>query len=192
MLFVAPTATRDPDTSKHMCDYRCAFTSTQSNWAGKATSDCGKHTKPWAFVRCDACPDGPVHRCTECYTKYGTTMRRRIPEIEKHQGAKCVTRPELEALLNVNFRQLASGEAAAGHQLLEYVSEVELKGGKRVHVWRWRSRCPCCYDFKVPEIKPAMPADFPRREVDVRDDVTMVVQAPILDNVTGMVQAQCL
>ena len=189
MLFVAPTATRDPDTSKHMCDYRCAFTSTQSNWAGKATSDCGKHTKPWAFVRCDACPDGPVHRCTECYTKYGTTMRRRIPEIEKHQGAKCVTRPELEALLNVNFRQLASGEAAAGHQLLEYVSEVELKGGKRVHVWRWRSRCPCCYDFKVPEIKPAMPADFPRREVDVRDDVTMVVQAPILDNVTGMVQA---
>ena len=189
MLFVAPTATRDPDTSKHMCDYRCAFTSTQSNWAGKATAECWKYTKPWAFVRCDACPDGPVHRCTECYTKYGTTMRRRIPEIEKHQGAKCVTRPELEALLNVNFRQLASGEAAAGHQLLEYVSEVELKGGKRVHVWRWRSRCPCCYDFKVPEIKPAMPADFPRREVDVRDDVTMVVQAPILDNVTGMVQA---
>ena len=99
MLFVAPTATRDPDTSKHMCDYRCAFTSTQSNWAGKATAECWKYTKPWAFVRCDACPDGPVHRCTECYTKYGTTMRRRVPEIEKHQGAKCVTRPELEALL---------------------------------------------------------------------------------------------
>jgi len=170
-----------------MSDCRCAFTSTQSNWVGKAFADCSKHSKPWAFVRCDACPDGPVFRCTECYTKFGTTMRRRVPEIEKHQRANIVTRPELEALFNVNWRQLASGEAAAGHELLEYVGEVELKGGNCVHVWRWRSRCPCCYEFKVPEIKPAMPAGFQSREVDVRDDVTIVAQAPILNDVTGMV-----
>ena len=77
---------------------------------------------------CDSCTPGhPVFRCTECYHKFGTTCRRRLPKIEKHQGATIVKTPEVKALLSVDFRRLASGEAAAGHELLEYLERVKLK-----------------------------------------------------------------
>ena len=152
-----------------MSDVRCAFTSTQSSWTGVALADCCQNKKAWALIRCDSCTPGhPVFRCTECYHKFGTTCRRRLPEIEKHQGATVVKAPEVKALLSVDFRRLASGEAAAGHELLEYLERVKLKDGKDCAVWRWREQCPGCYDFEVPKIEPAMPAAFPGLPVLIR------------------------
>ena len=44
--------------------------------------------------------------------KFQATMRRRLPELEKHQKAKVVRTPELAALLEIDFKQLALGSAA--------------------------------------------------------------------------------
>ena len=53
-------------------------------------------------------------------------------------------------------------------------------------MWRWRGRCPCCYDFDIPALQPAMPADFASRPPAVVADVTMMHSAPGIDKVTGL------
>ena len=63
-----------------------------------------------------------------------------------------VRRPELNALLEIDFAALAVG------QLDEHAEShlVKISDG----VWRWRGRCPSCYDFTVPEVQQQMPSGF--------------------------------
>ena len=94
--------------------------------------------------------------------------------------------PEVSALSTINFRELAGGAGAVGHEMIEFVEAVTLKNGKLVSIWRWCGRCPCCYDFEVPEIEPAMPNDFSSRPPVVRDEITLELQPPTVDEVTGL------
>ena len=100
----------------------------------------------------------PLHRVQH---KFQTTLVRRVHELERHLNVSAFMTPEVSALSTINFRELAGGAGAVGHEMIEFVEAVTLKNGKLVSIWRWCGRgCPCCYDFEVPEIEPAMP---PRR-----------------------------
>ena len=154
-----------------MDDRRCCFTSSTSTWEARSFADCAAHRGAWAWLACDTCRS-PVrsHRCTVCYVKFQSTLRRRVPELEKHQKAKLVRTPEIAALLEIDFKQLPYGRAAAGHPAVELVEEGGEHGGC---VWRWRSRCPCCYDFEVPALhQRAMPDDFASRAAAVETRAT--------------------
>lgn len=124
-----------------------------------------------------------TYRCTVCYDRFQSTLKRRLPNVAQLQKAKVVKTPEIEALLTIDFKQLASGAAATANPAIELVEEGGEAGGC---VWRWRGRCPSCYDFKIPELKPAMPADFPTRPPAVVEDVTIIADVPGIDDVTGL------
>ena len=166
---------------------RCAFTSNQSTYDGRSFADCAGNKGAWAFVRCDACePEQQVFRCTACYHKFQTTLRRRLPELEKHQRAEVVSAAELTALLEIDFKALAAPGGAAKHDELEL---VEAGGQDQVRVWRWRGRCPCCYDFVVPVVRAAMPTKFTDLEPKLLGDEIIMVEAPVLDDATGLRRA---
>ena len=154
-----------------MGDRRCCFTSSTSTWEGRSFADCAAHHGAWAFVACDRCRPVRSFRCTVCYNKFQSALKRRLPELEQHQKAKVLMRPEIEALLDIDFKQLAFGSAAAGHPAIELLDEGGEAGGC---LWRWRQQCPCCYDFEIPALKPAMPADFASRPPKVVEDVTIM------------------
>ena len=166
-----------------MGDRRCCFTSSTSTWEGRSFADCAAHHGAWAFVACDRCRPVRSFRCTVCYNKFQSALKRRLPELEQHQKAKVLMRPEIEALLDIDFKQLAFGSAAAGHPAIELLEEGGEAGGC---LWRWRQQCPCCYDFEIPALKPAMPADFASRPPKVVEDVTIMHDAPGIDDVTGL------
>ena len=43
--------------------------------------------------------------------------------------------------------------------------------------WRWRHACPCCYDFKVPDVKPAMSEGYAQRAPLVKSIYELFVLA---------------
>ena len=167
-----------------MEDRRCCFTSSTSTWEAKSFADCSKHKQPWAFLRCDECTPGgpPRYRCTECYHKFQATLNRRLPELEQHMKCKALLGPELKALSEINFRQLAGGTDAPGHEAIELVEEGD------VCVWRWRGRCPCCFDFVVDKVAPVMPTTFASCEPNIVEDIVLRIQAPVVDTVSGLEQ----
>ena len=144
-------------------DRRCAFTSNQSTWDERAFADCNKNHGAWAFIYCESCiPGERVYRCTACYHKFQQTLRRRLPELERNLHAKVVATAELDALLVIDFRALAiEAPGTSLHpalQLVESGSEAGCDYGRKSFCWR--GSCPCCYDFVVPDVQPAMPAGF--------------------------------
>ena len=171
-----------------MSDCRCAFTSTQSTWTDESFADCTSNKGPWAFIYCEACiPGQRVYRCTACFHKFQQALRRRLPELERHQKAKVVRGPELDLLLDADFRGLAAGTALAdGHATLELV-EAGAEGGQRLY--RFIGNCPCCYDFAVPAVRAAMPAGFAELK-PVVEEATCVLAVPVVDDTTGLVCAE--
>ena len=125
----------------------CAFTSSTSTWDAQSFADCSKHRGCLAWLRCDCCiGKQQLDRCTECFHKFQTTLKRRLPLIEQQLKANVELRPEIEALLTIDFKELARGVDRLGH--FELVSEVPLvwrwkPGSTFQHVPRARDRRPC-------------------------------------------------
>ena len=66
----------------------CTFTSCFSTWDGKQFADCCATSKPFKFVFCDQCDtDLELARCSMCYAKFASKLKRRLPEIASSMGA---------------------------------------------------------------------------------------------------------
>ena len=104
----------------------CAFTAGASTWEAKATADCTKHPHV-AYLLCACCSGGkPLYRCSVCYHKFQAAIKRRQPLIERQLKAKLFTTPEIEALLQIDFKGLAHGADAAAQPML-----CEARGRRR-------------------------------------------------------------
>ena len=151
----------------------------------------------WAFIHlpyCEACiPGQRVYRCMACYKKFQSALQKRLPELERHQKAKVVRGPELVLDGHAAQSRPTSGgwllalatASAEGHATLELV-EAGAEGGH--HLYRWRGNFPCCYDFKVPAVRAAIPANFVALEPRVSERV-ITVMSSVVDDTTGFVRA---
>ena len=156
----------------------CTFTSSFSTRDGKRFADCCSASKPSVFVFCDQCdPALDLARCTTCYGKFASKLRRRLPEIASSMGATLHLEPALKALLDTDWAAMGRGDRRAGNDFIHFVEKSSN--------WRWRSACPCCYDFQVPEVKHVMPQDFAQRAPRVLAMYELFVLAPVLDPAIG-------
>ena len=88
----------------------CTFTSSYSTttWDGKQFADCCATSKPFTFVFCDFCEsDLELARCSTCYAKFASKLKRRLPEIASSMGAQ----PHLEPGSTKEVRDRGSSEA---------------------------------------------------------------------------------
>jgi hypothetical protein len=157
----------------------CTFTSPFSTWDGDCFADCCATSKAFSFVFCDNCdPALDLARCSQCYGKFASKLKRRLPEIASSMGARPRLEPALKALLNTDWAAVGRGDRRAGNDMIYFEEE----SGK----WRWRTACPCCYDFEVPEVDAVMPVGFAEITPRVLATYELFVLAPILDASTGL------
>ena len=157
----------------------CTFTSFYSTWDGKQFADCCATSKPFTFVFCDQCDtDLELARCTTCYAKFASKLNRRLPEIASSMGANPHLEPVVQAFLDTDWAAVGRGDRRAANDFIYFDEESG--------TWRWRFSCPCCYDFKVPEVKPVMPAGYAQRAPRVHAVYELFILAPVLDPSTGL------
>jgi hypothetical protein len=62
---------------------------------------CCATSKPFSFVFCDNCdPALDLARCSICYGKFSSKLKRRLPEIASSMGAEPHLEPVMKALLD--------------------------------------------------------------------------------------------
>ena len=87
----------------------CTFTSSYSTWDRKRFADCCATSKPFSFVFCDNCdPALDLARCSLCYGKFSSKLKRRLPEISSSMGAE----PHLEPVMKALFQPATQSHAA--------------------------------------------------------------------------------
>lgn len=160
---------------------RCAFTSGESTGSGVASADCAQRAGENVLVSCKfCCPPKPVYRCSCCYTKFSSTIKRRLGELEAHHRAETRREPAIDALLEIDWTTLAR-TGVCEHNSLEKIEPG---------LFAWRIPCPSCYDFEVGAVDPLTPADFQETEPAVVGDEILTLRAPRLDHVTGLVAGE--
>jgi hypothetical protein len=157
----------------------CTFTSSYSTWDRKRFADCCATSKPFSFVFCDNCdPALDLARCSLCYGKFSSKLKRRLPEISSSMGAEPHLEPVMKALFHTDWAAVGRGDRRAGNDLIYFEEE----SGK----WRWRKACPCCYDFEVPEVDAVMPVGYAEITPRVLGIYELFILAPVLDASTGL------
>mmetsp|Transcript_21348 Transcript_21348/g.31759 ORF Transcript_21348/g.31759 Transcript_21348/m.31759 type:complete len:102 (-) Transcript_21348:150-455(-) len=91
-------------------------------------------------------------------------------------STRAVLQPEVQALLDTEWRTLSLGAETSPSPLLQIDEEIQ--------AWCWRNTCPCCYDFKVTALRPCMPRHFGELRPHVISDVVLDVRAPRLQRCT--------
>ena len=104
---------------------KCAFTSGESCGSGDASADCRRRAGANVIICCSRCsPAKPVYRCSCCYHKFSSAIKVRAPEIEMHNGVKLRREPAIDALLEIDWRSLAS-TGACEHPALKKIGPDE-------------------------------------------------------------------
>ena len=142
----------------------CAFTDATSTQYGTCKSDCRGCRKPKVFLLCGFCEPGvDVSRCSSCFQKFARTIAKRRVALEKKTNATVFMHSALSALFTEGFDELAL--TGAPGELAPYL--VKVSDG----AWRWLAPCPCCYTFKVPDVKASMPEGFASIKPRIRTEV---------------------
>jgi hypothetical protein len=158
----------------------CTFTLSYSTWDGQKFADCCASSKPFVFIFCEHCePDLDLARCSSCYAKFSSKLKRRLAQISTSMGAKPHLEPVVKALLDIDWAAVGRGDRCASHELMYFDEESG--------TWRWRTPCPCCYDFEVPDVMPAMPQGFSQLAPLVNGIYVLFILAPVLDPATGLI-----
>lgn len=155
----------------------CAFTSGASCGSGECRSDCSGRAGQNVFIRCDRCrPGQAVYRCSGCYGKFASAIKKRLPELETHHSGKLHREPAIDALLDINWSELARS-GACEHSALELVQP---------ELFRWCGACPSCYNFTVGTVESMVPPTFAAAAPRIVSDEIIELDAPRLDAVTGI------
>ena len=160
--------------------HSCAFTSGASTGSGVSSADCTRRSGENALLKCRFCDVQPVYRCSGCYAKFSSTIKRRLGELEVHHSAETRREPAIDAFLEIDWATLAR-TGVCEHHSLEYVEPG---------LFAWRIPCPSCYDFVVDPVEPMAPADFHEQEPAIVGDEILALRAPRLDRTTGLVAGE--
>ena len=172
-LATGPTVAKETMVSK-----QCAFTSGQSVGSGVKSADCRARKGENILVCCRRCTPGiNVWRCSCCYRKFVSSMESRIPELEQHTRGQLVRTPAIDALLEIDWRALATS-VGYEHRALKKLDAETME---------WVIPCPSCYDFKVGPVQPMVPDNFSKAEPRIVGDEIVELEAEVTDRETGYV-----
>ena len=90
----------------------------------KQFADCCATSKPFTFVFCDFCEsDLELARCSTCYAKFASKLKRRLPEIASSMGAQPHLEPVVQALLETDWAAVGRGDRRAANDLIYFDEE---------------------------------------------------------------------